>query len=139
MKDSLVSALLASIAALNISVASAQGHDPNVGLVPVTEFNGPTLEFEFPGLLIGVAEYSEGPTGTTIFYFPAGVMGAVDVRGGLPVRWIPTSCGREMTIHGSPPLLCRVDQPTDLPQRPGQHWRFGPCGRILAGGRMFPP
>ena len=84
MKECAVSALLVSIAALNASVASAQGDDPNIGLVPITEFDGPTLEFEFPGLLIGVAEYAEGPTGTTIFYFPAGVMGAVDVRGGAP-------------------------------------------------------
>lgn len=84
IKDSLVSALVVSVAAFNVSVASAQPHDPNVGLVPITEFDGPMLEFEFPGLLIGVAEYAEGPTGTTIFYFPAGVMAAVDVRGGSP-------------------------------------------------------
>lgn len=43
---------------------------------------GPELEFDFPGLLIGVAEYEEGPTGLTVFYFPRGVMAAVDVRGG---------------------------------------------------------
>ena len=84
MKNSAVSALLVPIAALNLSVASARGDDPNVGLVPITEFDGPTLELEFPGLLIGVAEYAEGPTGTSIFYFPAGAMGAVDVRGGAP-------------------------------------------------------
>jgi L-aminopeptidase/D-esterase-like protein len=33
---------------------------------------------------IGIAEYDEGPTGTTVFYFPKGVKGAVDVRGGAP-------------------------------------------------------
>jgi L-aminopeptidase/D-esterase-like protein len=40
------------------------------------------LEFDLPDLHIGVAEYSEGPTGATVFYLPAGAMGAVDVRGG---------------------------------------------------------
>jgi len=33
---------------------------------------------------IGIAEYDEGPTGTTVFYFPGKVVGAVDVRGGAP-------------------------------------------------------
>lgn len=42
----------------------------------------PTLEFDFPSLLIGVAEYDEGPTGATVFYFPKGATAAVDARGG---------------------------------------------------------
>ena len=50
--------------------------------VPQTSFTGPVLEFDFPDLHIGVAEYDEGPTGATVFYFPAGAMAAVDVRGG---------------------------------------------------------
>src|SRR5688572_20090559 len=45
---------------------------------------GPALAFDFPGLEIGVAEYDEGPTGATVFYFPKGVTAAVDVRGGSP-------------------------------------------------------
>ena len=40
------------------------------------------LKFNFPGMKIGVAENEDGPTGTTVFYFPDGVMGAADVRGG---------------------------------------------------------
>jgi len=51
-------------------------------LVPLTAFTGPALEFDFPDLHLGVAEYEEGPTGATVFYFPAGAMAAVDVRGG---------------------------------------------------------
>ena len=51
-------------------------------LEPRTSFPGPALEFDFPALRIGVAEYAEGPTGCTVFYFPAGAMIAVDVRGG---------------------------------------------------------
>jgi L-aminopeptidase/D-esterase-like protein len=45
---------------------------------------GRALELDFPGLEIGVAEYLEGPTGCTVFYFPAGVQQAADVRGGAP-------------------------------------------------------
>ncbi len=51
-------------------------------LTPRTEFDGPTLEFDFPAFQIGVAEYDEGPTGCTVFHFPNGAMIAADVRGG---------------------------------------------------------
>jgi L-aminopeptidase/D-esterase-like protein len=44
----------------------------------------PCLRFDFPGLRIGIAEYSEGPTGVTVFHFPERVFGAVDTRGGAP-------------------------------------------------------
>ena len=40
------------------------------------------LELDFPALHIGIAEYEQGPTGTTVFYFPKGVMAALDARGG---------------------------------------------------------
>lgn len=56
----------------------------NSRLPPRVDFSGPTLTFDFPGLRIGVAEYDDGPTGTTVFYFPDKVMGVVDVRGGAP-------------------------------------------------------
>src|SRR5579859_6048133 len=51
--------------------------------VPQTEFAGPTLTFDLPGLQIGVAEYAEGPTGCTVFSFPGGAATAIDVRGGM--------------------------------------------------------
>lgn len=53
-------------------------------LVPRTSFDGPVLEFDFPGLEIGVAEYDEGPTGCTVFHFPEGAASSIDVRGGSP-------------------------------------------------------
>ena len=53
----------------------------HLSLVPRTSFSGPALELDFADLHIGVAEYDEGPTGAAVFYFPAGVMAAVDVRG----------------------------------------------------------
>lgn len=52
--------------------------------VPVTCFTAPCLEFDFPRLSIGFAEYDEGPTGCTVFLFDQGVVTAVDVRGGMP-------------------------------------------------------
>jgi L-aminopeptidase/D-esterase-like protein len=57
---------------------------PMTQLVPDTRIKGETLKFDFPGLRIGVAEYAEGPTGTTVFHFPGRVKAAVDVRGGFP-------------------------------------------------------
>ena len=51
-------------------------------LEPRTEFSGPKLSFEFPGLAIGVAEYEAGPTGCTVFQFGHSAVGAVDIRGG---------------------------------------------------------
>ena len=53
-------------------------------LVPRIPDDGPDLAFDFPALRVGVAEYDEGPTGCTVFHFPAGGRQAVDVRGGSP-------------------------------------------------------
>ena len=54
-------------------------------LVPRTEFpNARVLEFDFPGLEIGVAEYDEGPTGCTVFSFGKRSSVSIDVRGGSP-------------------------------------------------------
>jgi len=49
-----------------------------------TNVAGPELTFDFPGLMVGVAEYAEGPTGCTVLHFPKGASAAVDVRGGAP-------------------------------------------------------
>jgi L-aminopeptidase/D-esterase-like protein len=53
-------------------------------LQPLTQFDGPVLEFDFPAFRVGVAEYREGPTGCTVFHFPEGAMTAIDIRGGTP-------------------------------------------------------
>jgi L-aminopeptidase/D-esterase-like protein len=52
--------------------------------VPRTSLTGKFLDFDFPAVRIGSAEYDEGPTGATVFTFPRFVMAAVDVRGGAP-------------------------------------------------------
>ena len=57
---------------------------PPAALVPRTTFDGPTFDFDFPAVHVGVAEYDAGPTGATVFHFPNGVAAAVDVRGGAP-------------------------------------------------------
>ncbi|HKP54962.1 MAG TPA: hypothetical protein VJ183_20190 [Chloroflexia bacterium] len=58
-------------------------NNSNTQLTVRTDFSGePGLTFDFPSLLVGVAEYEEGPTGCTVFYFPTLAQAAVDVRGG---------------------------------------------------------
>jgi L-aminopeptidase/D-esterase-like protein len=45
---------------------------------------GRLFEFDFPGVLIGSAEYPGAPTGCTAFLFPKGILAAADIRGGSP-------------------------------------------------------
>ena len=73
-------ALLLLLIGSALPLAAQRPADP----VPRTDSTGVALHFDFPGMRIGVAEYEEGPTGTTVFYFPKGVKAAVDARGGAP-------------------------------------------------------
>jgi len=57
-------------------------NNDNTDLTPVVPEGGPVLAFDFPAFSVGVAEYAEGPTGCTVFRFPAPVKTAVDLRGG---------------------------------------------------------
>ena len=100
-------------------------------LVPRTDLPGDALELDFPGLAIGVAEYDEGPTGCTVFYFPDGVACSIDVRGGSPgtagerYDWVDAIClaggslyGLEATAGVAAELLARRDYRTgwlDIP------------------------
>lgn len=74
-----VGCLIFGLIATSIALGEAAA-DP----VPSTTAEGSKIEFDFPGMKVGIAEYDEGPTGTTVFYFPDSVKGAVDVRGGAP-------------------------------------------------------
>ncbi len=78
----------AALADENQNTSQANNPEPitndNTPLTPKTAFEGPVLEFDFPSLHIGVAEYEEGPTGCTVFYFPDGAKSVVDIRGGMP-------------------------------------------------------
>src|SRR4051794_20670797 len=56
-----------------------------LSLEPKTDVGGRTLTFDFPALHVGVAEYPEGPTGCTVFYFGGPTLPClIDVRGGSP-------------------------------------------------------
>jgi L-aminopeptidase/D-esterase-like protein len=77
----------------------------SVALVPRTSFDGPALQFDFPGLEVGVAEYDEGPTGCTVFHFPAGASIATDIRGGSPgvlgaYQWVRAVCFAGGSLYG---------------------------------------
>jgi L-aminopeptidase/D-esterase-like protein len=77
-----------------------------IALTPRTEFQGRDLEFDFPSLQIGVADYPEGPTGCTVFYFPGGARCAADVRGGSPGTlmagdgWLDALCFTGGSLYG---------------------------------------
>lgn len=77
-----------------------------VALTPRTTFDGPILEFDFPGLEIGCAEYDEGPTGCTVLSFlPDGAACSVDVRGGSPgwlgaYEWVHAICLAGGSLYG---------------------------------------
>lgn len=72
------------LACLAAAPVSAQVASSQTAPVPKTDKSGPSLRFDFPSMRVGVAEYDEGPTGTTVFYFPNGAKGAVDMLGGAP-------------------------------------------------------
>jgi L-aminopeptidase/D-esterase-like protein len=75
-------AVIGALCILGIVGRAQSGSSPKT-LQPRTAA-GPSLDFQFDGVHVGTAEYAEGPTGVTVFYFPSRVMAAVDVRGGLP-------------------------------------------------------
>ncbi|GAA4200016.1 P1 family peptidase [Streptosporangium oxazolinicum] len=54
----------------------------DASLVPQASPGARTVEFDFPGVEIGTAEYAEGPTGCTVIHVPAGARTATDARGG---------------------------------------------------------
>jgi L-aminopeptidase/D-esterase-like protein len=99
----------------------------NGALEPVTSFSTPVMEFDFPGLAVGVAEYDAGPTGCTVFHFPGGATGVADVRGGAPGTvlspregWVDAICLAGGSVYGleaasgvSAALLARKNYDTD--------------------------
>ncbi len=100
---------------------------PASSRTPVTDFDGPALHFDVPGVRIGVAEYPEGPTGVTVVRFPPGSTAVCDVRGGsvatiLAPRegWVDAVCLAGGSVYGleaatgvSAQLLHERDYDTD--------------------------
>jgi len=72
----------------------------NTRMVPQTGYEGRVLKYNFHGLLVGIAEYKEGPTGCTVFYFPKDAISVADVRGGYPctMKGSPAEDGRTSAI-----------------------------------------
>ena len=64
---------------MNGTIRKTNSH---LSLTPVCSSARRVLEFSFPQLSIGSAEYREGPTGCTVFQFDRYVSCAVDIRGG---------------------------------------------------------
>ncbi len=81
-------ATAAGLAALVAATSALAGQDE---LAITTERPGPTLQFDWPAVQIGVATYEAGPTGVTVIRFAKRALAAVDVRGGAP--------GTMMTDH----------------------------------------
>jgi L-aminopeptidase/D-esterase-like protein len=53
-----------------------------------------SVEFDLPGVSIGVAEYPQGPTGCTVFAFDRALSASADVRGGSPGTVLAGDLGR---------------------------------------------
>lgn len=64
-------------------------------LEPVAVSQDSVVEYDFPGVEVGCAEYAEGPTGVTVVAVPAGARMAIDARGGA----IGLSSGYEYRAH----------------------------------------
>jgi L-aminopeptidase/D-esterase-like protein len=75
---------LAATAALAALVAAAPARAGQDELAITTDRPGPTLQFDWPAVQVGVATYEAGPTGVTVIRFPKRAVAAVDVRGGAP-------------------------------------------------------
>lgn len=54
----------------------------DLALTPLPSLGRESVVFDLPGVLVGTAEYAEGPTGCTVVHIPAGARTAVDARGG---------------------------------------------------------
>lgn len=64
------------------SVFGARTSNPDFPLEPSHAEGNSRLEFDFPGVFVGTAEYADGPTGATVVSVPKGARTAVDARGG---------------------------------------------------------
>lgn len=64
--------------------ALCSAHADQRVLEPNTRITGPTSNFDWPAVQIGIGTYEEGPTGLTIIHFKNRASVAVDVRGGAP-------------------------------------------------------
>ena len=67
------------------AAVATEAPDRNSARLPISSDPGDrVLEFDFPGLRVGIAEYPDGPTGVTVLRFAEAASTAMDVRGGSP-------------------------------------------------------
>jgi hypothetical protein len=95
---------------LSLGALLAQSQDA-AKPTPHVSYDGPALTFDFPGVRVGVAEYEEGPTGTTVLYFPNPVVAARE-------QSTPTACGLRTTNRSSMRSCCRAARRMVSPLRP---------------------
>ena len=79
---------IAAALAVAVATGAVAGEAPwrgnSTDLAVRTDPGERVLEFDWPAVRVGIAEYPDGPTGTTVLHFPAGAAMALDVRGGSP-------------------------------------------------------
>ena len=84
-----------AIAALGFGAAPAMAQgstatpasNDKVSLTPQPSRGHAELAFDLPGVEVGTAEYSEGPTGCTVLSFAKRAAVEVDIRGGAPATY----------------------------------------------------
>ncbi|MEU6266186.1 P1 family peptidase [Saccharopolyspora shandongensis] len=69
------------VAAASRFAAGAVTND-DIALTPNPSPGREAVPFDFDGVFVGTAEYSEGPTGCTVIHIPDGARTAIDARGG---------------------------------------------------------
>lgn len=77
----LATALLLACA---VAVTPQENKVNHASLPLSTDFGSRVLTYDYPTFSVGIAEYPDGPTGTTVFRFEDAVPVALDVRGGSP-------------------------------------------------------
>ena len=76
--------VLSQLIAINAFGQSTLKNNDDPDLAISTEIGDRVLEYDFDSFKVGIAEYPDGPTGTTVFHFPQGARAAIDIRGGAP-------------------------------------------------------
>lgn len=76
--------VVTAVVLAGLALGANATENPQESLAPVLNAGEKMLSFDWPLLTIGTGEYTEGPTGVTVFHFGRKAHGAVDVRGGGP-------------------------------------------------------
>lgn len=76
--------LLSHLSVMNVFSQTDIKNNDDPDLAIHTDAGARVLEYDFDSFNVGIAEYPDGPTGTTVFHFPEGARLAVDIRGGSP-------------------------------------------------------